>query len=483
MVSLLDNSGEGFLSFGRNLLVDTEYSRACEAMLDMVPAGQEIAGLLFDDDSGDARLIRDIIASALDEEDAEVRDAMLSLLPKEVERAGRLLALEYRRIGPAKFMIILTDITEQRRTARLLEQEQHHLRMVVHAVSDSRNFFETLESFRAFLQRLQQAEIAQQPAKELVTELYREIHTLKGLLNQFSFPDTPEVLHRAESRLASLKDQAGHSDGQAVLDAVDATALNQAFEKDLHILNSALGDEFLAQGRSLVLNQQQAKQLDCLAKRLLRGEPVDIARPELQGLLSDINRLCKVRLVDALQGFDSLIQQVAARVEKQVAPLIIEGDTSISLIPEVWKHFLQALAHVFRNAVIHGIENPEQRWELDKDEAGTICCQIAIKDDSFVLTISDDGAGLDLDALRAKAKAQGIEDADRLNDQDAALLIFRDQLSTQADVSELAGRGVGLSAILAQTHTLGGQIDIHTRPGQGTSFCFTLPLNPAQEPC
>lgn len=487
VVSLLDNSGEGFLSFGRNLLVDSEYSRACETMLDVVPAGQEIADLLFEADSTEARLMRDIVAAALDETDAEVRNAMLSLLPKEVMRGDRLLAVDYRRIGPEKFMVILSDITEQRRTAKLLELERRHMEMVVLAVSDSRNFFETLDSFREFQQRLQQPELLETAAPELAASLYRDIHTLKGLLNQFSFPETPMLLHQLESRLSTLLDAnqetgMGFSSEQ-LLALLETETLGQTFARDLKILSSALGDDFLSQGRALVLNQQQAEQLNCLARRLLTKEPVDMESPELQQLLTDISRLCKIQLAQAIKDFDYLVQQIACRLNKQVAPLSVEGGTDIWLAPGVWKHFLQSLAHVFRNAVIHGLEDLEQRWALDKDEAGHIGCRIETRDDTLLLSISDDGAGLDLNALRAMASARGLTDAAALDDQDAAQLVFGDQISTQADVTELAGRGVGLGAVLAETRRLGGQLEVRTCPGQGTSFHFRLPLTPAQESC
>lgn len=487
VISLLNNSGEGFLSFGRNLLVDSEYSRACETMLDVVPAGQEIADLLFEVDSTEARLMRDIIAAALDEADAEVRDAMLSLLPKEVARGHRLLAVDYRRIGQEKFMVILNDITEQRRTAQLLELERRHMEMVVLAVSDSRNLFETLDSFREFQRHLQQPALLEMAAPELAASLYRDVHTLKGLLNQFSFPETPILLHQLESRLSTLLNahqETGTDFSSAhLLALIEPETLGQAFEADLKILSTALGEDFLSQGRALVLNQQQAEQLNCLAKRLLAKEPLDIDNPELQQLLMDINHLCKIQLAQAIKDFDYLVQQIAGRLNKQVAPLSVDGGTDIWLVPGVWKHFLQSLAHIFRNAVIHGLEDMEQRWALDKDETGHIGCRIELKDDTLLLSISDDGAGLDLHALRAMASARGLTDAAALSDQEAAQLVFGDQISTQADVTELAGRGVGLSAVLAETHRLGGQLEVRTCPGQGTSFHFRLPLTPAQESC
>lgn len=473
VISLLDNSGEGFLSFGRDLRVDSEYSRACESMLDTVPAGREIAGLLFGEASPEARLMREIIASALAVEDAEVRDSMLSLLPKEVGRGERLLTVEYRRIGREKFMVILSDITAERRMADLLEQEQRHLKMVVLAVSDNRNFFETVDGFREFLtvEAAAAAENRGVPAAQ-VRRLYREIHTYKGLLAQFSFPATPALLHAIESSLGAYLEH----EASSALD-IDFARLEKTFAADLRILSDALGEDFLIQGRGLVLSEKQAERLEDLSLRLLRGEQIDTGIAEVRCLLDEIIRLRKLRLSDALHGYDRLLQQVAQRQEKEVLPLQVEGGGEIWIDPQRWKGLLQSLVHVFRNAVIHGLEDPETRWERDKKEAGRVSCRVRREAGHLRLTIADDGAGLNLDALRGKAAAQGLAGAAQLDDAAAADLVFMDCVSTQATVTDLAGRGVGLAAVRQAVEALGGKVAVRSRAGSGTEFEFVLPFS------
>ncbi|MBW7902775.1 MAG: hypothetical protein H3C26_14940 [Rhodocyclaceae bacterium] len=482
VISLLDNSGEGFLSFGRDLRVDSEYSRACETMLDTVPAGREIAGLLFGEASSEARLMREIIASALAVEDAEVRDSMLSLLPKEVGRGERLLAVEYRRIGREKFMVILSDITAQRHMADLLELEQSHLKMVVLAVSDNRNFFETVDGFREFLtaEAATAAENQGVPAAQQVTKirrLYREIHTYKGLLAQFSFPATPALLHAIESSLGAYLERAASNAPAAERPGVDFAQLEKTFAADLRILSDALGEDFLIQGYSLILSETQAERLEHLSMRLLRGEQIDTGIAEVRRLLDEIIRLRKLRLTDALHGYDRLLQQVAQRQEKAVLPLQVEDGEEIWIDPQHWKGFLQSLVHVFRNAVIHGLEDPETRWERDKEEAGRVSCRVRRGAGHLHLTIADDGAGLDLDALRSKAAAQGLAGAAQLDDAAAADLVFMDCISTQAAVTDLAGRGVGLAAVRQAVEALGGKVTVRSRAGAGTEFEFVLPFS------
>lgn len=479
VVSLLDNSGEGYLSFGRDLRVDSEYSRACESMLGELPAGRDVAELLFGSETSESRLVHEVIGSVLKVEDAEVRENMLSLLPREMRRKERLLAVDYRGIGREKFMVILTDITVQQHMADLLELEQQHLKMVVLAVSDNRNFFEVVDSFREFLASAPASNLYKASLEEL-RRLYREVHTYKGLLAQFSFPATPALLHLIESSLCAYLENtvALETAGEATTwPGIDFSLLDKTFTTDLQILSNALGKDFLTRGRALVLDETQAARLEDLATRLVRGEPVDTTIGEVRNLLREIILLRKLRLTDALRGYDRVLQQMALRQEKEVQPLQIEGEQNIWVDPLHWKEFLQSLVHVFRNAVIHGLESPDIRWANNKKEAGRVGCQIRHESGQLYLNISDDGAGLDLDALRRKAAEHGTDGATALDKDAVADLVFMDQVSTQTSVTDLAGRGVGLSAVRQATHALGGTVSVCSRPGLGTTFQFILPCN------
>lgn len=178
VASLLDNSGQGFLSFGSDLLVQAEYSRACKTMLGLSPAGQDAAQLLFADDGAKADLLRDIIPSVLAEPDPGTREIMLSLLPTEIRRDDLILKAEYKILDHDKFMLVLTDMTEERRMAALLDRERRHLELIVKAASDSRNFFETIDGFHEFLaQGLPHLLNGVAAPQSLAKALYREIHT------------------------------------------------------------------------------------------------------------------------------------------------------------------------------------------------------------------------------------------------------------------------------------------------------------------
>ncbi|MEI7838999.1 MAG: ATP-binding protein [Methylococcaceae bacterium] len=476
---LLDNSGQGFLSFGANLLIDNEYSRACEMMLGEIPVGKNATDLFFPTDKSKADLFSLIIASVLNETEESVRENMLSLLPAEIQYGERVLKTEYKMLEHNKFMVILTDITQERHIATMLEKERQHLELIVMAVSDSRNFFDIIDGFRVFLAQLPSELLKKIPPHNLTKELYREIHTYKGLLNQFSFPNTPKVLHNIESDLSNLLALGNTLKSSQIAAAISPSVLQISFDEDLAILTDALGEDFFINGERIFLTCIQALQIEKWAKQLLRGETIDTSAKEIRIFLNDISVLRKVSFESVLMGFDGLVRQTAKKMEKEVVPVMVINVENVAIDLRTYQPFLRSLIHVFRNAVVHGIESPEERWEVDKEPVGMITCHIFQEQNAIKLTIADDGAGINLNLLRERVVAEGIHTVDEIasvSDDDMMQFIFMDTISTLCEVTELAGRGVGLSAVLNETHNLGGEVKVKTVIGQGTEFLFTLPL-------
>lgn len=486
VASLLDNSGQGFLSFGSDLVVDAQCSRACQTMLGVYPAGLDAAAVLFGGDAAKADLMRDIIPAVMAEEDPGAQEIMLSLLPAEIQRGDRILKAEYRILDSDELMLVLTDMTAERRMAALLDSERRRLELIVMAVSDSRNFFEAIDGFREFLEQgLPRALAQEQPAHLRAKELYREIHTYKGLLNQFSFPNAPRELHAAETRLSELLSSSADATAQQLADSVSPRGLRAAFDADLAVLSDALGADFLTRGERVTLTHAQAQQLEALATRLLRGETVDTALGEVRAFLDELSQLRKVSIRDVLMGFDGVVRQAALRLDKEIASIALEDGVDVWVDPQLYRSFFRSLVHVFRNAVAHGIETPDARWEAKKNEVGRITCGVAVRGDNLELSIADDGAGISVDALRQRAVAAGIyspQDVLAVSDEHILQLIFVDSITTQLAASELAGRGVGLAAVLSETQKLGGQIVVNSACGEGTQFLFILPL-PSNVPC
>jgi two-component system chemotaxis sensor kinase CheA len=135
------------------------------------------------------------------------------------------------------------------------------------------------------------------------------------------------------------------------------------------------------------------------------------------------------------------------------------------------------MMHIIRNAIDHGIETPEQRLARGKDETGVISISARQKGAHAVITVEDDGNGIDLDKVRATALHNGIvTPMAHVSDREALEFIFLPGFSTTDMVSEVSGRGVGMDVVRNNLSAMSGMVDIETAPGAGTRFTLTLPV-------
>lgn len=172
----------------------------------------------------------------------------------------------------------------------------------------------------------------------------------------------------------------------------------------------------------------------------------------------------------------------SARATKKKVRLLIEGG-ALEMDTHVWDVLADALMHMLRNAVDHGIESIENRQKAGKSEQATIRIICSRQGSRFVLRLSDDGSGLDYPAIRKRAQdlfpemnVQGMED------RDLGALIFKQGFSVRTQVTNISGRGVGMDVVSNAIAQLNGNIEVLSRPGEGTDFILSMPIVVAQLP-
>lgn len=181
--------------------------------------------------------------------------------------------------------------------------------------------------------------------------------------------------------------------------------------------------------------------------------------------------------------FPRLVRDLARSIGKEVA-LELRGEET-----DLDKNLVEALAdplvHLVRNAVDHGIETPEERERVGKIRAGRVVLAAEQEGDHILLTISDDGKGMDPDVLRRKAVEKGLMDQDaaaRMTDQNVLNLIFMAGFSTKTEISDVSGRGVGMDVVKTKISQLNGTVDIDSVKGQGSTLRIKVPLTLAIMP-
>ncbi|MGL4434226.1 MAG: Hpt domain-containing protein [Giesbergeria sp.] len=261
-----------------------------------------------------------------------------------------------------------------------------------------------------------------------------------------------------QSRLAQSKDTAAGFDPLEFdrftrvqeLTRMMAESVNDVATIQRNLLRAMEGteDDLIAQGR-----QARELQRDLLRTRMVEFEGIS-------------------------ERLYAVVRQAAKETGKQIKLDITGG--SIEMDRGVLDRMTPAFEHLLRNCVAHGIEMPDQRTGKGKPASGTITIDLQHEGNDVSVAFRDDGAGLNLPAIRSKAVAQGLVAADAsISDAEAANLIFTPGFSTASEVSSLAGRGIGMDVVRAEVNALGGRIETQTEADKGTSFRMVLPLTTA----
>ena len=228
---------------------------------------------------------------------------------------------------------------------------------------------------------------------------------------------------------------------------------------------------FLAESLGDVITLHQGLQKNIDETELAIHAQARLNRELQQGLMG-------VRLVplgNLADRFYRIVRQTAKELDKK-ANLELKG-ARVELDRSVLEKITAPFEHLLRNAIAHGLEAPQVRLAAGKPEIGEISIDAVQRGNEVVLTIADDGAGLDFPRIREKALQSGLLAADiELPEAQLAQFIFISGFSTATEVSQVAGRGVGLDVVKNEITALGGRVEIMSTAGRGTTFTITLPL-------
>jgi two-component system chemotaxis sensor kinase CheA len=208
------------------------------------------------------------------------------------------------------------------------------------------------------------------------------------------------------------------------------------------------------------------------------GERLQSALLELERNTREVqDAVMSVRMLpvsSVFNRFPRLVRSLAAKLKKKVELVVEGGSTEID--KGMIERLVDPLTHLVRNSLDHGIETAQQRLDLGKAESGTLLLKAEQKGGSIVISISDDGAGLNRERILAKARENGIVSAHSPADEDVWPLIFSPGFSTAAEVTDISGRGVGMDVVRRNIEALGGHIAIESKAGVGSTFRIQLPL-------
>ena len=193
-------------------------------------------------------------------------------------------------------------------------------------------------------------------------------------------------------------------------------------------------------------------------------------------LQQELMRAHQVPFESLMPQLRRVVRQTAREIGRQAQLVLVLDQVDGELDRNLLDHMIAPLEHLLRNAVVHGLETPQVRRAAGKPEDGTITLRLHREGSEIVLEVSDDGAGLDREAICRRGEQRGLVGTDRaLGEYELDALMFVSGLSTAEQVNQLAGRGGGLEVVRNEVRQFGGSVDVRSVPGRGATFTLRLP--------
>ena len=474
VTDLLNNAAQGFLSFGKDFLIDDEYSVECENLLGKDLKDKDITQLVFNKKTDKINFFKETMLDALNEKNELTSSLLLSLLPNQLIINKRAVHIDYKMLSNNKFMMILTNITEKKKLQIKIKKEQVTLKMIVAIVSDSVQFYETKENFEDFCKDSLLFINQKHSPKENANTLHALLHTFKGLFAQLYMQNTVKRLHHFESKILELIAQ--DKNNNELKNLIESFDLIQSIHEDLEVVTQTLGEKFLSEHNHIHIDEDLLNKLEDKINIFCTQNSEQ--KQECESILFDIKRIKNKSLHYYLSIYPKLCQQLCFSLNKSIDPFEIIGENN-TFVPEGFKPFINSLVHVFRNSCDHGIELKADRLSLNKNETGNICCEFKTVNNRLYIEISDDGKGIDINLLKNKIVENRLNTEEKVNvlsKEEILEYIFDNNLSTNESINHVSGRGIGLASVKIELDKLQGEVEIKTQMNKGTTFIFMLPL-------
>ena len=287
--------------------------------------------------------------------------------------------------------------------------------------------------------------------KQNLEDLNTTVERLRSQLRQLEIETESQIVYRMDGSSGSVASDFDplEFDRFTQLQTLSRSMLESL--SDLESIESAINKEISSSEKTLT---QQTRVSQDLQDGLLRTRMTPFS--------TVVPRLTRI------------VNQTADELNKQVE-FHVAGETN-EVDGTLLAKIISPIEHILRNAVSHGIERSEIREARAKNSVGKIALNLAYERSELIITISDDGAGLNTDAIRGKAVLLGLLPANsNISDEDAAQLILQSGLSTAEELTQISGRGVGMDVVNTEVKSVGGTLHIATKKNNGTTFTLHLP--------
>jgi two-component system chemotaxis sensor kinase CheA len=472
---------QGILTIEQGETVHPEFSAYLERILETKDiAGRRVMDLVFADSQLNAEILSQVEAAitACIGEDAMNFEFNEHLMVTEVEKKmpdGRvkILDLSWSPITDdtdtvVRLMLCVRDVTELKALAAEAGKQKRELEIIGQILAiNQEKFHEFVDSSTKFLAENKQLIDASTDARgapdaEVVTQLFRNMHTIKGNARTYGLLHLTNMVHEAEQSYDELRKNpdAGWDQEKMLGQLADAST---AIEEYVHINEAKLGRK--GPGRRGGVDRFLMVQKDHIQRAIEILDHVDwsniVAARDAIGRVHNSLALIGTESMDSiLVGISDSLPSLAKELGKEVPHSSIQ-DHGIVIKSQVADLVRNVFMHLYRNSMDHGIESPAERVVKGKGAAGHIQLGVSLSSDHLQFKLRDDGRGLAVGLIRAKAIEKGLLSSDQHpSPEEIAQLIFEPGFSTAEQVTEVSGRGVGMDAVKSFVQREEGSIEL-----------------------
>src|SRR3989339_11950 len=469
--AMINSLEQGLLVFDKDGNCLPIYTKACERIFNLSPAGKKFWDVI------------NIGKERISEIEFWSKGLFKSMIPfidfvklgptNFYNSVGRYIELDYfpmkDEFGKLSGIVtVATDKTEELNAKNSANREHKFAQMIIKVTKNREQFFQFIFDCKKMVEWLTDLFDKANVGTWDLGHVFRQVHSIKGMAAMYSVAKLEATGHKLENHLSQIRESA-ESTLLANLTKlrVELENFHQALLSTIEECKAFLGDSIETGEVSVEVRKRDI--VDYSAKLLMPNIGQDLLKKSFD----------EIFLYSAIDKYFTQYSTMAcelAEAQDKKLKAIKFNNGDIRIYADPFREIFGVMVHLFRNAVYHGIETPEIRSAQGKEEEGAIVENFLLEtvqngDEKLRVIVSDDGQGIDTKKVREKLK-QGMSPSvvDKMGDDEVNYHIFDMGISTAEQVNVIAGRGVGMSAVLSEVKKLGGEIRVSSRQNLGTTF-------------
>jgi methyl-accepting chemotaxis protein len=460
ITAMINSLDQGLFVFDKTKQCLDIFTKACESMFKKIPGGVEVPkllGLNAKEVQGFEKWSNVIFSNMMP------FDAAKSLGPKNVVRSKygkddfQFISLDYYPMNNEddqleNVVVVATDKTIEVEAEEKFKEKDAYVSMVLNIIKNKKAFYDFLEEMEEMLINLSNFD----KHEDLVNIAMIAFHSMNGGFANYSISHLVKVARDSESQIKSFLGNKKELENLL-------TYLIKNFRSERDTLIEQIESQLADSKNKFEIDKSELVELK---ERLINNEdPIELYTEYFE----------RSKVSSLFTPYSDLVMEISKKLNKPMMPILILGG-DIRIDTNKVKEFSSTLVHLFRNCMDHGIESTDKRISAGKPEHGSITINCSLDENQLLrLVVQDDGAGINVTKVREILTKKEI-DHSKLTDKQAIMYIFQPDFSTAEALTELSGRGVGMSAIDYSIKSLGGTLDLESEVGKGSKFIFELPL-------